>query len=152
MRENDSSQPNWMTWSGRAMSGLAVAFLLFDGVLKLLNPAVVQDSLAGLGYAPSLGIVLGVLTLVPTLLYAWPRTSLLGAVLLTGLLGGAIAAQLRVGSPLLSHLLFGVYLGLFVWGGLWLRTPALRAMLPLGRGGGNPLRAEPTPLVEAARG
>ena len=74
---------------------------------------------------------LGAILAVCTLLYAWPRTQLLGAVLLTGYLGGAVATHLRVGSPLLSHTLFGVYVGLLVWGGLWLREPRLRALFPL---------------------
>jgi hypothetical protein len=74
---------------------------------------------------------LGTLLLVPTLLYTWPRTALLGAILVTGYLGGAIATHLRIGSPLLTHTLFGVYLALMVWGGLWLRSPRLRALLPL---------------------
>jgi DoxX-like family len=73
---------------------------------------------------------LGILTLLATLLYAWPATSVLGAILLTGYLGGAMATHLRVGSPLFSHLLFGLYLGLMLWGGLWLREPRLRALIP----------------------
>jgi hypothetical protein len=71
--------------------------------------------------------------LVGTALYAWPRTAVLGAILLTGLFGGAIASHLRLGDPLFSHTLFGVYLGMLMWGGLWFRDPALRALLPLGR-------------------
>jgi hypothetical protein len=73
---------------------------------------------------------LGVLTLLCTALYAWPRTAVLGAILLTGYMGGAMATHLRVGSPLFSHLLFGFYLGLMIWGGLWLREPRLRALIP----------------------
>jgi DoxX-like family len=131
MHENGSGQPGWMTWVGRVISGLVVLFLLFDGAMKILDLAVVRSALAELGYGGSLAVGLGVLTVGLTLLYAWPRTSLLGAVLLTGLFGGAMASQLRVGGPLFSHLLFGLYLGLLVWGGLWLRDPRLRAMLPL---------------------
>jgi hypothetical protein len=77
--------------------------------------------------------MLGILTLVSTVLYALPRTSVLGAILLTGYLGGAIATHLRIGSPLFTHILFGVYLGLMVWGGLYLRDERLRALLPLRR-------------------
>lgn len=121
-------------WTGRAMSALVIAFLLLDGVIKLLALDVVLQTLAQLGYPPSAALArgLGVLTLVATLLYAWPRTALLGAVLLTGLLGGAMATHLRAGSPLFTHFLFGAYLGLLAWGGLWLRSPTLRGWLPWG--------------------
>lgn len=71
------------------------------------------------------------MTLICTALYAWPRTALLGAILLTAYLGGAVATHVRIGSPLFSHVFFGIYLGLFVWGGLWLRDPRLRALFPL---------------------
>lgn len=85
-----------------------------------------------LGYPANVSLArgLGILTLVCTVLYAIPRTSVLGAILLTGLLGGAIATHLRVGSPLFTHLLFGVYLGLMVWGALYLRDDRLRALIP----------------------
>ena len=86
--------------------------------------------MAGLGYPPGLGLGLGVMTLAIALLYAMPRTAVLGAVLLTGLLGGAMATHLRAGSPPFSHLLFGLYLGLFAWGGLWLTDTRLRGLLP----------------------
>ena len=73
---------------------------------------------------------MGLVLLVCTALYAWPRTAPLGAILLSGWLGGAIASHLRLGDPWFSHVLFGAYVGLFVWGGLWLRSPALRALIP----------------------
>lgn len=120
-------------WTGRVLSALTVLFLLFDGAIKVLELQVVDDTMVALGYPPGLGFGLGVLTLAIAILYAFPRTALLGAILLTGLLGGAMATHLRVGSPVFSHLLFGVYLGLMAWGGLWLRDPALRAMIPLRR-------------------
>lgn len=120
-------------WTGRVLSALVVLFLLFDGLIKVVELPVVGETLVQLGYPPSLGFGLGVLTLAIALLYAWPRTALLGAVLLTGLLGGAIATHLRVGSPLFSHLLFGVYIGLMAWGGLILRDDRLRELLPLRR-------------------
>ena len=85
----------------------------------------------GLPATASFARFLGVVTLACTALYAWPRTALLGAVLLTGLFGGAIATHLKLDSPLFSHTLFGLYLALMVWGGLWLRSPALRALLPI---------------------
>ena len=122
-------------WSGRILSALVILFLLFDSVIKLIPITPVTETLQQLGYSPSINLArgLGILTLVCTLLYAIPRTAVLGAILLTGLLGGAIATHLRVGSPVFSHLLFGAYLGLMVWGGLWLRDPQLRALLPLRR-------------------
>jgi DoxX-like family len=119
-----------MHWTGLVMSGLVVAFLLFDGAIKLVPIAIVTETMAALGYPPGLERGLGVLTLVCTLLYAVPRTSVLGAILLTGLFGGAMATHLRVGSPLFTHLMFGLYLGLLMWGGLYLRDARLRALIP----------------------
>jgi len=75
--------------------------------------------------------MLGLLLLVPTLLYIWPRTAILGAILVTAYLGGAVATHVRIASPLFSHILFGVYLGAMLWGGLWLRDPRVRALIPL---------------------
>jgi hypothetical protein len=118
-------------WAGRVISGLVIAFLLMDGVIKLVPIPAVSATLAQLGYptSPEFERGLGMLGLACTLLYAWPRTSVLGAVLLTGYLGGAMSAQLRVDNPLFSHLLFGAYLGVAAWAGLWLRMPSLRAIL-----------------------
>ena len=122
-------------WAGHVISGILILFLIFDGGIKLVPLEIVTQTMAQLGYPPTeeLARTLGVLTLACTALYAFPRTSILGALLLTGYLGGAIATHLRVGSPLFSHLLFGVYLGLMAWGGLWLRDPRLRALIPLRR-------------------
>jgi hypothetical protein len=120
-------------WAGRILSALVVLFLLFDGVIKLPPLAPVTESLAQLGYPVSLARGLGVLTLVCAVLYAIPRTSVLGAILLTGLLGGAIATHLRVGSPIFTHLLFGGYLGVLAWGGLFLRDERVRNLIPLRR-------------------
>lgn len=122
---------NWTYWLGWVLSGLLIVFLIFDGAIKLVPLQVVIDTMNGLGYPPETARTIGIITLVSTLLYAIPRTSVLGAVLLTGLLGGAIATNLRVASPLFSHTLFSVYLGLFLWGGLWLRDARLRAIFPL---------------------
>ncbi|WP_244544450.1 MULTISPECIES: DoxX family protein [unclassified Beijerinckia] len=115
------------------MSGLVVAFLIFDGGIKLVPIAPVTETLQQLGYSGTVAQArgLGILTLGIALLYAWPKTSVFGAVLLTGLLGGAMATHLRVDSPLFSHLLFGLYLGLIAWGGLWLRDAKLRALFPI---------------------
>ncbi|NPV24351.1 DoxX family protein [Bradyrhizobium aeschynomenes] len=120
-------------WSGRILSGLVTLFLLFDGAIKLIPLDVVTQTMDQMGYGSSDGMAraLGLLTLLCTALYALPATSLLGAILLTGYLGGAIASHVRIGSPLFSHVLFGLYLGLMVWGGLWLRDRRLRALLPL---------------------
>jgi hypothetical protein len=117
-------------WTGGVMSGLVIAFLLFDAAIKLVPIAPVIETMAALGYPPGLERGLGILVLVCTALYAVPRTAVLGAILLTGLFGGAMATHLRVGSPLFSHLLFGLYLGLLVWGGLYLRDARLRALIP----------------------
>lgn len=117
-------------WTGRVLSGALIAFLVFDAVIKLVPLQVVIDTTAALGFPPELARTLGVLTLVCTVLYAWPRTAILGAILLTGYLGGAIASHVRIGSPLFSHILFGFYLGLMLWGGLWLRDRNLRDLIP----------------------
>jgi hypothetical protein len=119
-------------WSGRVVSGLVIVFLLFDGAIKLVPWPVVTDTMDRMGYGSSekLARSLGLITLVCTVLYAVPPTSILGAILLTGYLGGAIASHVRIGSPLFSHVLFGFYLGLMVWGGLWLRDRSLRALMP----------------------
>jgi hypothetical protein len=118
-------------WIGRVLSGLVIAFLLLDGAIKLVPIAEVTQTMQQLGYSGSIAQArgLGVLTLACALLYAFPRTAILGAILLTGLLGGAMASHLRVDSPVFSHLLFGLYLGLMAWGGLYLRDPALRALV-----------------------
>lgn len=125
--------PTKVIRAGQVLSGLAIAFLLFDGVLKLIPAQVVLDSMKVLGWPNDIGTarLLGSLTLISTLLYAIPRTSMLGAVLLTGYLGGAIAAHVRIDSPLFTHILFGAYLGVMLWGGIWLRDPRLRALLPV---------------------
>jgi DoxX-like family len=124
-----------MIWIGRVMTGLVSAFLVIDATMKLIQPQVVIDSTRGIGWpADSVMLsVLGCLLLISTALYLFPRTAVLGAIILTGYLGGAIASHARIGSPLLTHDLFGVYLGLFVWGGLWMRDSRIRALIPLSR-------------------
>jgi Zn-dependent protease with chaperone function len=119
--------------TGWALSGLLIAFLIFDGAIKLVPLAVVLDTSRALGLPADAtsARILGVLTLGCAILYAIPRTAFLGAILLTSYLGGAIAIHFRIGSPLFSHILFGVYLGLFAWGGLYLRYPWLRRLLPM---------------------
>jgi hypothetical protein len=114
------------------MSGLVIAFMLMDATMKLLALPVVLQANEPLGF-PGAGMAhaLGVLLLICTVLYAVPKTALLGAVLLTGYLGGTVATHVRVGNPLFSHILFGVYLGVLLWGGLWLRDIRVRQLLPL---------------------
>ena len=121
--------------TGRVLSGLVIVFLLFDGTIKLVPWPVVTETMDRIGYgsSESLARSLGIITIVCTVLYAVPPTSILGAILLTGYLGGAMASHLRIGSPLFSHTLFGLYLGLMVWGGLWLRDNNLRSLLPFRR-------------------
>jgi DoxX-like family len=127
-----AGEHDWRLWAGRALSGLVVLFLLLDGAMKLVPIAPVTDMAGQLGWATDPGTwrVLGLVLIASTLLYAAPRTSVLGAILLTAYLGGAVATHARIGSPLLSHTLFGVYLGVIAWAGLWLRDQRLRALLP----------------------
>ena len=119
-------------WTGRVLSGLAILFLLFDGAIKLVPWPVVTETMDRIGYGSSenLARALGAITIACSVLYAIPPTSILGAILLTGYLGGAIASHVRIGSPLFSHVLFGLYLGLMLWAGLWLRDRSLRALMP----------------------
>jgi len=118
-------------WAGRIISALPILFLLIDGIMKLIKPLIVMTATVELGYRETVIVPLGVLLLTSTILYAVPRTSVLGAILLTGYLGGAVATNVRVGTPLFSHVLFPVYLGVLIWLGLYLRDARLRALLPL---------------------
>lgn len=122
-----------LLWTSHLLTGLVVVFLLFNGIIKLIKIEPVIESFIQLGYPPDVSRGIGTLELAITLLYAIPRTAILGAILLTGLLGGAVASHLRLGDPLFTHVLFGVYLGALAWGGLYLREPRLRALVPLGR-------------------
>lgn len=117
--------------AGRILSGLAITFLALDAGGKLIAPALMIANSPPLGIPADIGFyrLLGTILAICTALYAWPRTAFLGAILLTGYLGGAVASHLRVGSPLLGFTLFGVYLGLVVWGGLYLRNPTLRSLV-----------------------
>jgi len=120
---------------GRLLSGFAILFMLFDGAVKLVPLSFVTEAMEKIGYGSSetLARTLGLISIVCTVLYAIPPTSFVGAILLTGYLGGAIASHLRIDSPLFTHTLFGFYLGLMVWGGLWLRDKDLRTLLPFRR-------------------
>ena len=133
-RQNaDISKP--ARWTGRVLSSLVILFLLFDGAIKLVPWPIVTETMDKMGYGPSESLArsLGLVTIVCTALYAVPPTSILGAILLTGYLGGAMASHVRIGSPLFTHTLFGLYLGLMVWGGLWLRDRNLRSLIPFRR-------------------
>jgi DoxX-like protein len=125
------TQSSGRLWTARILSALAVLFLLFDVVIHFMRPAPVAASFAQLGYSLSLAVPLAIIELVCLVLYVIPRTSVLGAVLLTGYLGGAVASNLRIGAPLFTNVLFPVYVALFLWGGLYLRDAALRAVFPV---------------------
>jgi hypothetical protein len=121
-------------WTGRILTGLFAVFILGASVApKLLHMPIAEDIMAQLGWPAGFAFMIGLIELGCLILYLIPRTSVLGAVLMMGLLGGAMATQIRAGSPLFSHILFSLYLGLFMWGGLWLRNPQLRALFPVAR-------------------
>ena len=119
-------------WAGRIISALAVLFLLMDGVQKLLETAEVVDITVRLGYPESIIVNLGIVLIASTVIYVIPRTTVLGAILLTGYLGGAVATHVRTGGPLFS-IVFPVILGLLIWGGPYLRDKRLRAIIPVRR-------------------
>ena len=118
-------------WPGRVLTALPVLFLAFDVTIKLMKIQPVVDSFTQLGIPVELARVVGTVELVCLVLYCIPRTAVLGAMLLTGYLGGAVLTHLRIGSPLLSHTLFPIYIGIMLWGALWLRDQRLRALIPL---------------------
>jgi hypothetical protein len=117
--------------AGHIVSAIPVLFLLFDSAIKLAVIDPVVESFGQLGYPVSLALGIGAIELACLVLYVIPRTSVLGAILLTGYLGGAVATHVRVGSPLLTHVLFPIYVATLVWGGLFLREGRLRALVPL---------------------
>ena len=115
-------------WAGRILSALPVLFLLLDGVMKIVKPAFVVEATVQLGYPESVIVALGVILIACTILYLIPRTAVLGAILLTGYLGGAVATHVRVGGPLFS-ILMPVILGAMLWGGLYLRDERVRSLV-----------------------
>lgn len=123
------SIPNRRLWAGRILSAVAVLFLLFDSVIKLMVIPPVADSFTQLGYPVSLSRGIGLLELVCLVTYVIPRTSILGAILLTGYLGGAVATHVRVGSPLFTHILFPIYVAALLWSGLFLRDQRVRTLI-----------------------
>ncbi|MBZ9885431.1 DoxX family protein [Mesorhizobium sp. CA10] len=126
---------NGALWTGRVLSAVVVLFMIFDGVIKLPPLDIVTQTMVQLGWPADANVarLIGVIGLVSTALYAWPRTSVLGAILLTAYMGGAISTHVRIGNPLFSHTLFGVYLGIILWGGLYLRDQRVRALIPFSR-------------------
>jgi hypothetical protein len=116
-----------MVWAGRIVSALPVLMLIFSGVMKLAKPAPVVEEFTRLGYTENVILGIGILELACVVIYIFPRTAVLGAILLTGYLGGAVATHLRVADPYIPPILVGV----FVWGGLYLRDPRLRSILPV---------------------
>ena len=120
-------------WASYIMSGLVILFMLMDSIMKFVKPQEVIEGTLALGFAEQHLSVIGMLGLISTLLYAFPRTSILGAILLTAYCGGAVATHLRLQNPLFSHTLFTVYFGILIWGGLWLRNTKLRDLFPLQR-------------------
>jgi DoxX-like family len=118
-------------WTGRTLSILAILFLLFDGIMKLIHPLPVTQAMTQLGFPQNLSIVIGIILLICTALYAIPSTSVLGAILVTGYLGGAVVSQMRIGAPLFVNTLFPIYFGVLLWAGIYLREPRLRAFIPV---------------------
>ncbi len=118
-----------MLWTGRVLTGLGGAFMLFDTILHLSQSQMVVDSFESLGYDSSVILPLSIIELIAVALYLYPRTSLLGAIVLTGYLGGAIATHVIAGNGLFGYVLFPVYVAIFLWGGLVLRKKELREML-----------------------
>lgn len=119
-----------MLWVGRILSALIILFMLFDGVMHIMNLPMVVEAFTNLGYNPNVALPLGIVELFSLLLFVIPQTSILGAILLTGYLGGAVATHVRVNDPLFSHIFFPVYIGILLWLGLWLRDERLRALTP----------------------
>jgi DoxX-like protein len=121
-----------MLWTGRVLTGLFTLFMLGGSIApKLAGARVATEAMTELGWDPRYTTMIGFIELASLILHLVPRTAFLGSVLMTALLGGAIATQLRAEQPMFSHVLFGVYLGLAMWGGLWLRSPQLRESLPI---------------------
>jgi hypothetical protein len=124
---------NKRIWAGRIVSALPVLFLLFDGTIHIMRIPSVVAGFSQAGFPISTAVPLGIIEIVCIILYVIPRTSVLGAILLTGYLGGAVATNVRQQLPMLGYVLFPVYVGVFIWGGLWLRDDRIRSLIPLTR-------------------
>lgn len=127
MTSTPSKARRWTSW---IMSGLVILFMLMDSVFKFIQPAEVVKGTTDLGFGEHHIAVIGALGLLSIVLYAIPRTAVLGAILLTGYFGGAVATHLRLDNPLFSHILFPAYLAVLAWGGLWLRDDRVRRLIP----------------------
>jgi DoxX-like family len=126
------SKPHF--WTGRILSGLPALFMLFDATIHIVRPAPVVEAFKQLDYPISASVGIGIIQLISLALYLIPRTAVLGAVLLTGVLGGAIATQVRIGAPPFESYIFATMVGLLLWGGLWLRDARLRQVFPIREG------------------
>ncbi len=120
-------------WTAQIMSGIVIPFMLMDSIMKFVQPPSVIEGTVSLDFTGHHIFVIGILGLLSTLLYTYPRTSVLGAVLLTGYWGGAIATHLRLDNPLFTHILFPVYLAILAWGGIWLVNDQLRNLFPFNK-------------------
>ncbi len=132
MSDQTTSRP--MRWAGWVLTGLFTAFMLMDIGMKLARAPIVEQTGAQIGLPKGSGFGIGVVELVVLALYLFPRTAVLGAVLIAALMGGTAAVHWTHGDPWPSHILFGVYLALVAWGGLWLRDARLRALMPWAAG------------------
>lgn len=132
-QKNTTATRKWSLRAGYSLSGLVILFMLMDVTMKLAQLPVVLETTVQLGWPATTVTSVGLVLLACTALYAYPRTSVLGAILLTAYLGGAVATHARIGSPLFSHTLFGVYVGFMLWGALYLRDDRIRALVPYSR-------------------
>jgi hypothetical protein len=132
-QKNTTATRKWSLRAGYSLSGLVILFMLMDVTMKLAQLPVVLETTVQLGWPATTVTSVGLVLLACTALYAYPRTSVLGAILLTAYLGGAVATHARIGSPLFSHTLFGVYVGFMLWGALYLRNDRIRALVPYSR-------------------
>jgi hypothetical protein len=128
-----TTSPSKTIWIGRVLSALTILFLLFDAIVKLLQLQVAVEGTTQLGYPSGVVFGIGVVEIVCLALYVIPQTSVLGAILFTGYLGGAIATHVRIGSPLFTHALFPIYVAVLLWGGLYAREDRLRSLIPIRR-------------------
>jgi hypothetical protein len=129
----DVAAPKWMRRTGFTLSALVILFMLMDATMKFMQLPVTLETSAQLGWPVTTIVPLGIVLLVCTAIYAFPPTSVFGAILLTGYLGGTVATHARIGNPIFSHMLFGVYLGIMLWAGLYLRDARLRLLIPYRR-------------------
>jgi ABC-type transport system involved in cytochrome c biogenesis permease component len=131
MSSQAASVSSGRVWTGRVIGGLIAAFMLLDAAMKFVKPPQVAEAFVRTGWPLELSVPLGAILLTSLVLYLIPRTAVLGAILLTGYFGGAVATNLRLENPLFSHTLFPVYFGLLTWFALWLREPRLCELVPL---------------------